>query len=185
MSHIDRAQRSQACVPLAVLSISGAIGGGEAQGDSIIGSRQASVKVAADFPWVRVWGNPVSPSPHPVGGSGRATPSQEQSYVHPVGVRREPHRGLMQRPPPAVGSGQLRRRTPWSLRPAPRRCIGPVRTYERLAKPQRSCYCFGPHREVRRPGVRMELGRLPEAEWRGPGYTLVIPINSEERGLRR
>jgi len=40
------------------------------------------------------WGNPVSLSPHPVGGSGRAKPSQEQSYFDPVRVRREPHGGL-------------------------------------------------------------------------------------------
>jgi len=37
------------------------------------------------------WGNPVSPSPHPVGGFGRAQPSQEQPYFHCGIVRREPH----------------------------------------------------------------------------------------------
>ena len=36
----------------------------------------------------RGMGKPGFPMPPPAGGSGRATPSQEQSYVHPVGVRR-------------------------------------------------------------------------------------------------
>jgi len=35
-----------------------------------------------------VWGNPVSPYPHPVGGFGRAAPSQEQLYFHRGVVRR-------------------------------------------------------------------------------------------------
>jgi len=34
-----------------------------------------------------------APGPWPVGGSGRAQPSQEQSYVHPVGVQRSPTDG--------------------------------------------------------------------------------------------